>query len=179
MRYERLNKRIDELHKLYDETNNVVYAMEDYCICNFFECEGTRKYETILNFAKENNFKRVFDVGCAFGHQSEVFLNSNIKYIGINDTDFDFWNKDKFEYIVGKYPFEIKANEEDLVVSVLCLTWGCYLYENEKTLREQCEQLQRDFKHCLLYMAKEKIDFVKKYYKNYQILDNNFVYFYN
>lgn len=179
MKYERLDKRLDELHKLYSETENIVYAMEDDCICSFFGCKGYKKYETILNFAEENNFKKIYDIGCAFGHQSEVFLNRNVEYVGIDDANNNFWNKDKFKYIIGRYPLEIQANDNELAVSVLCLTWNCYLHEREKTLREQCEQLQKDFKHCLLYIENDKIDFVKKYYKNYEILGNHFVYFYN
>lgn len=179
MEYKRLSDRIGELNRLYDETKDILYMMEDDCICHFFECEGYKKYEIILDFAKHNNFKRVFDIGCAFGHQSEVFLNSNIEYVGIDSGEFNFWNNDRYKYISKEYPFTIKADKDDLAVSVLCLTWNCYLYENERTLHEQCNQLKKDFKHCLLYMDNKKIEFVKRYYNNYKILDGNFIYFYN
>lgn len=179
MIYEKLYKRSKECSALFKETRDFKYAMEDDCIAHFYECEGYKTYESIRDFAKNHNFKRVFDIGCAYGHQSEVFLNSGVDYVGIEVADCDYWNKDKFKYITAKYPIEIKADEDDLAVSVLCLTWNCYLYEKEKTLTEQCEALQRDFKNCLLYMPKYMIDFVSKYYKNHEIVGENLVYFSN
>lgn len=179
MNYKRLDKRLKELCKLYNETQDVKYAMESESVCIFFECRKDNKYEFILNFANKHNLKRIYDIGCAYGHQSEVFLNQDVDYIGIEMAKIDFWNNDKFKYIVGNYPFKIDTNKDDLAVSVLCLTWNCYLYEGEETLRKQCEQLQKDFKHCLLYLPKEKIEFVKKYFKYHKILEEGFVYFYN
>lgn len=179
MLYKRLDDRLDKLWKMHDETNNVKYLMEGDCICSLLEGQSYKRYENILSFAKENNFKRVYDIGCAYGHQSEIFLNEKIEYIGVNEHNYEFWNADKFKYIVNYYPFKIETDKTDLAVSVSCLTWNCYLDDGEETLKKQCEQLQHDFKHCLLYMAKDKIDFVKKYYDNYKILNDNFVYFYN
>lgn len=149
---------------------------EMYSIDVFFEAKTYETYELFADFCKRNNYKRVFDIGCAFGFQSEIFLNEGIGYVGINDGKLDFWNKEIFEYIVGTYPFKIKADENDLAVSSLCLFWNCYLYEGEKTLKRQCEALTRDFKSCLLYMPIEKLDFVKSFFKKYQIINENIVY---
>ena len=114
------------------------------------------------------------------GHQSEVFIDSDIEYIGINDLPVkNYWNSDRYKYITKQYPFKIEAKETDLAVSLLCLTWNCYLYKGEKTLKEQCEALTRDFKNVLLYMQKDKLLFVAKYFKSYEMLHDNFVYFYN
>lgn len=155
------------------------YLIEHDSLCSFFECSGAIRYKTILRFAKENNFKRIYDIGCANGYQSEIFLNSNVEYIGIDEYKSDFWNKEEFKYIIDNYPFYIDTNEDDLAVSVLCLTWNCYLSEGELTLKKQCEQLKKDFKHCLLYICQEQIEFVSRYFENYKILNDNFVYFYN
>lgn len=179
MNFLRLKNRAKELDKLFMETKNSVYVMEEDCIAHLFEAEGFQRYNTVLNFAEKNGFKRVFDIGCAFGHQSEIFLNSNVDYVGINDSILEFWNRDRYKYISAIYPIHLKADEDDLAVSILCLTWNCYLYEGEKTLQAQCEQLKKDFKHCLLYIAEDKIDFVLKYYENYELLSDGFIYFYN
>lgn len=176
--FERLLIERERCSKAYDIDNNIEHLMKIDCIDHFFECETYIKYQKILDFAKENNLKRVFDIGCAYGHQSEIFLNEPVEYIGINDAKSDYWNKDKFQYITKEYPFMIKANKNDLATSVLCLTWNCYLYKKD-TLYKQCEALSRDFTHCLLYMPKDKINFVKKYFTNYKIIDKSFVYFYN
>ena len=113
-----------------------------------------------------------------------MFLNNNIKYIGINDYYLDFWNYNKYDYIVREYPFEYESkyfevNYSDLPISVLCLTWNCYLYNGEETLRKQIEALSRDFRHCLLYMSKDKLDFVKQYYYGCKRLGESLMYFYN
>lgn len=179
MKYERLEQRRKELNKLFDKTNNTNCLIEMDCIDHFFECESYKTYGKILEFAEAKKIKRVFDIGCAYGHQSEVFINSKVDYVGINEGKCDYWNEDRYKYLSTHYPFKIEANTDDLAVSVLCLTWNCYLYEKDKTLQEQCEALQRDFKNCLLYMASDKIDFVKKYFKDYIVIDKNLVYFSN
>lgn len=184
MKYQRLYERSKYCLDKYFETNEVHYAMEEDCISHLFECEGLQTYEKIANFAKSKGLNKVYDIGCACGHQSEVFLLSGLDYVGIEASPItNFWNADKFTYIKGYYPFEIKADSNDLAVSVLCLTWNCYLYEKEKTLQEQCEAqceaLQRDFKQCLLYMPKERVEFVSKYFKGYEQIDKNLYYFYN
>ena len=181
IKYQNLYERAKYCMDKYFETKDIKYAMEEDCISHMFECEGLKTYEKIANFAKENGFSKVFDIGCAIGHQSEVFLQSGLDYVGIEEAPVsEFWNADKFTYISKKYPFKIIAEpNKDLAVSVLCLTWNCYLYEKEKTLQEQCEALQRDFKHCLLYMPKEAVSFVSKYYKGCKNIEGHLYYFFN
>lgn len=181
-KYKRINNLRNELvimsnSQTGSESREILEML--YSIDTFFEAEVYKTYEAFARITKEKGFNRVFDIGTAFGLQSEVFLNEGIDYIGINDGDLNFWNKDKFEYIVGEYPFKIEAKETDLAISSLCLTWNCYLYEGEKTLSKQCNALSRDFKACLLYMQMDKLDFVKRYFKGHEIIDNKLIYFYN
>ena len=189
MNYERLIKRRKQLLGLGNEyykqkKDSREYDMELYSIDHFFECENYKIYEHIAKHCKEFNIDRVIDIGCAYGHQSEVFLNNKINYVGVNDHYLDFWNYNKYDYIVREYPFEYKGkyfevNYSDLPISVLCLTWNCYLYNGEETLRKQIEALTRDFRHCLLYLQKDKLDFVKQYFYAYRRLDDGLIYFYN
>lgn len=174
---ERLVNRYNECNELYRKTGDVKYAMELDCIAHIMETSTIKRYREIVEFAKGGEFKRVFDIGCALGHQSEVFIGSGVKYIGINDSDREFWNADIFDYIVGRYPFKIGTHNHDLAVSILCLTWNCYLYEGEITLREQCEALARDFDHVILYMSEDKIEFVRKYFGRVERLKENLMYF--
>lgn len=178
----------DRIRDYYYEVDAMIKSKDDIdelmvldCICHFFECEIYKNYQYILDFCKDRGFTRIFDIGCAIGLQSEVFLNSGVDYVGIDNhrNKLNFWNEDIFQYIVGHYPFKIDTREGDLGVSILCLTWDCYLHEKEKTLREQCEALQRDFKDCLLYMPENKVEFVGNYFKTVEPLDSKFVYFSN
>lgn len=153
---EKLEKRRTEL------------MMEMDCIDNLFECKGIETYEQIAEICKENGFDRVFDIGCAYGHQSIIFSEADIWYFGIGNDNVEFYNRSKCSYEIGKYPFQLihaTNNNRSVAVSVLCLTWNCYLYEGDKTLREQLEALQRDFKHVILYMQADKLSEVEKYFK--------------
>lgn len=178
-KYQRLEDRIKELSDLYSKDKNVKHLMEDDCICHFLSYEGAKTYETIAAFAKEHNIQRVVDIGCAYGHQSETFLQEGIHYIGVSDHQAIFWNKDKFPYFVSAYPCELPVQSGDLAISVLCLTWNCYLYEGEKTLIEQCEALQRDFDHCLLYIQLDRLEFISRYFKKTKQVKGNLYYFSN
>ena len=180
MKYQKLVDRSKYCLDMYEKTKEDKYLMEDYCINTLFECEHLKTYENIRNFAKEKGFNRVYDIGCGTGHQSEVFVNQNIEYVGIEQTKgLEFWNADKFKYIENTYPFKVYAYKSDLAISVLCLTWNCYLYEKEKTLREQCQALQRDFNQCLLYIANDKVETVKEYFKHHESLGGKLHYFYD
>lgn len=180
MEYERLIERFKECNTQYDLTNDNIFLMEHACIISLMEEDGAgiRPYEIIADFAKNNGINKVYDIGCAYGHQSEVFLNNNLDYVGIETTmSGQFWNNDKFSYIKKEYPFEIKAGSDEIAISVLCLTWNCYLYEGEKTLDEQLEALYRDFHHCILYAPKEMVSYISKYFKNVTEIGRSLYYF--
>lgn len=163
------------LLNLYEDENLELERRMD--LDNFFECEVGNKYKKILNFCKDKGYKRVFDIGCAFGTQSEVFIDSGIEYVGINDHKLTFWNSDKYDYIVNRYPFKIKAEEGDIAVSTLCLTWTCYLREGNITLNEQLSQLSKDFNSAVLHIAKDKLDYVIKYFPIYECIGRGTYYF--
>lgn len=178
-KFNSLIERSKECIDLYNKTKNSEYLMEMDCIAHFFECKGVDKYSTIADFCKQRGFNKAYDIGCAYGHQSEIFLLNNIDYVGIDERCTNFWNKDKYEYITKKYPFKINAKDNELAISVLCLTWNCYLNEGDTTLHAQLKQLSKDFNNCLLYIAKDKVDIVKQYFKGYEYIEGNFYYFYN
>lgn len=154
------------------------YLMEMDSIDHVLDTNCIGRYKFAMEFAKKNRVNRVFDIGCAYGHQSEVFNASGIEYIGINEHDLSpFWNKDQFKYIVKHYPFSIEATNNDMAVSILCLVWNCYLHDGDRTLNEQLESLSRDFKKALLYIPQEKISHVAKYYDKFEVYENGMAYF--
>lgn len=172
-RFGRLTDRYKEIRELSrQDQGNDAYLSEMDTLGHFFEAGGVEHYSQIASFCKERNIKRVVDIGCAYGHQSEIFMHEDIDYLGIERGDDDFWNSDKFTYVTGMYPCEIPVNQGDLAVSVLCLGWNCYLHENEVTLRKQCEALRNDFEHCLLYLPKDKVEAFSKHFKRTEFVDS-------
>lgn len=164
--------RLLEFYNSKDITDERRYDLD-----HFFECERGKTYNTIIKVCKEHNAKRVFDIGCAYGTQSECFINTELEYVGIDRYCDDFWNKDRYKYITRNYPFKINTDKDDIAVSVLCLTWNCYLYENEKTLNEQLMQLAEDFNKAILYIAEDKIDYVKEYFPICNHIEGNLYFF--
>ena len=155
MEYPAVAQRKKKCIDLYRETENIRYAMEEDCIAHLFH-GGFDTYEQIADFCLEHNIDTVYDIGCAYGHQSQTYLNKDIEYVGINEHDLEFYNTDKCRFIAKHYPFKIYAPDNALAVSVMCLGWGVYLYKGTKTLRKQFESLARDFNHCLLYISNER-----------------------
>jgi|HigsolmetaAR206D_1030411.scaffolds.fasta_scaffold00120_1 SAM-dependent methyltransferase len=178
--YSRLNERLKELDVLYGESGDTQYLMEEDCIFHLLS-HSFKIYEKIAEFCLAHDIRRIIDIGCAYGHQSEIFLQAGVDYVGVEmSDDLEFWNRDRFRYIVGKYPCPLQINKGDLAVSVLCLTWGCYFDHGEKTLHEHCEALSRDFQHALLYMPAEHLPVMSLYFHGVMEvdMDGNLFYFY-
>lgn len=177
--YERLDKRLTELSwevPGLSRDQETLRFMEGDSIMHFLGAGGIENYEQVVAFCQERNIHRVFDIGAAYGHQSECFLDTDIEYVGVDDAALDRWNSDKYQYIQGVYPCPLPVETDDLAVSVLCLTWRCYLQEGEKTLHQQCEALAKDFSHALLYVMDSAIDTLKNYFSSVEKLPGGFVY---
>ena len=182
MSYKRLTDRFVECGHLYNKTDDIYYLMEENSLMHFFECETKDIYENVIRAASNKGFKRVFDIGCAFGHQSEAFLNfGGLEYVGIDDSipKGYAWNNKVYEYILGTYPFEMKTETTDIAVSVLCLGWNCYLYEGDETLKAQIEALARDFGSAILYIPKGIVDFILSYYSFAEKIGDGLYFFTN
>ena len=78
---ETLYGRLNELDRLYRETHKTEYLMEDDTICHVLGNTGAI-YESIARFCNEHSIERVVDIGCAYGHQSEIFYEQGIDYTG-------------------------------------------------------------------------------------------------
>ena len=155
--------------------------MEHNSIINYFE-SGRKKYKKALDFCKKKGFLKAYDIGCAYGFQSELFITYNIDYVGIDCSvkNDEFWDSGRFIHLNKTYPFKIKADKQnDVAISILCLCWNCYLTDGEETLRTQMEQLSKDFNHVILYIDNRFFNIVKSYFKGYESFDSLFYYFYN
>lgn len=180
-KYPNLKARYHELSKLYREAKTREEQLdsmeEDDSLAHVVECGGIGTYESILRHVKQLNGKRVIDIGCAYGHQSEVFVDSGVEYVGVTNHRSNFFNRDRFEYVIGQYPCELPLRPGDIGVSVLCLTWNVYLTEGEKTLHEQCEALKRDFADCILYLPAHAVEVVSGYFSEATRLGHNLYHF--
>lgn len=177
--YERLDKRMKDL---FDTAPDIpreeesMRFMEADSIMHFLGAGGVENYEQVVQFCQENHIQRVIDIGSAYGHQSECFLDTTIEYIGVDNEMQDGWNSERYTYIQGSYPCPLPTKADDLAVSVLCLTWNCYLHEGERTLHQQCKSLAKDFSHALLYASKSAKDTLKQYFSSVEAVDGGFLY---
>jgi hypothetical protein len=175
-KYQRLVDRRKKCINLYKKTYEDKYLREDDSIVHFLGAGGIEHYEFIVDFCNKNNFTCVYDIGAAYGHQSEVFFKNDkhIEYIGIDDgIQGEFWNNEKYTYFENEYPCKLNPKDSDLAVSVLCLGWNCYLYEGNKTLNEQFKALSNDFKQALIYAPRKILPTVKKYFKEIEVISNS------
>lgn len=85
-------------------------------------------YDFVVQYCKEHNIDSVIDIGCAYGHQAEAFVQANINYEGVNDWDGPLWKKDQITYHIGKFPFELQTNAQ-LAISNLCYGYFIHNYE--------------------------------------------------
>ena len=187
-KYQRLLDRREECIRKYKETNKIEYLKEDDAILHFLGAGGREHYEFVVDFCNKNDFSFVYDIGAAYGHQSEVFLKNykNIEYVGIEasiDGKEWLWNNDHYAYFENEYPCKLHTTDKDLAVSVLCLGWNCYLSEGEKTLNKQFKALARDFKQALIYAPQHILPTVNKYFNEVELLpmedDIDFIYMKN
>ena len=176
--YPRLDRRWEEVMELSrQKRDDDKYLMELDSLLHVMERLSI--YEDILEHVKKIGGKRVIDIGCANGHQSEVFIHSGVKYSGLELFEVDFFNNETCEYQVATYPCELKTSCGDVGVSVLCLTWNCFLWDGEKTLHQQCAALKRDFSDCILYTTSDKIPVIKKYFSRVDEIGKNLYHFSN
>lgn len=166
---ERLSKELDRLLLLNDSES----MMKGYDLCTQFECKSFHEYGKVLDIVKESGGTKVYDIGCATGYQSEVFMQAGMDYVGIEGyfTNTEFWNEDIFKYIRKAYPFKIDTKNTDVAISKLCIGWGCFCFE-EDTYSKQLKALARDFNTVILYTTEEFINLAKDYF-NVEKKDNN------
>lgn len=159
--------------KLVEYRENMLRELD--CIDHLLECESLRLYNKMIEFAIDKDFKYICDIGCAYGHQSELCRN-RINYIGINEHKLNFYNfNENFtQYIAKRYPCSLSEDDREntIAISILCLGWNCYNY-NENNFDRQFKALSKDFKASLLYVPIEDKKVLKKYFKNVIAIEQN------
>lgn len=152
----------------------LVSQQPDKDYANYIEAEALEHvidvtsniYKEIIDIIKEKGLKKVYDIGCAYGHNSVWFKANCLEYIGIEESKLNFYNKANIRYIQRSYPFKIaRVTTTDIAISVLALGWGCYDYTEGREFEAQLKQLAEDFSHIILYLPKEKHNLVAYYFE--------------
>ena len=166
------NEETERTIKILDKhRDELLYEMNS--LDHVLECLTIPQYEQMISFAIEKGFKAVCDIGCAYGHQSEL-CRDRIKYIGIDDGSQDFYNlyESFTRYIREHYPCRLFAvdKETTMAISVLALGWNCYKYSDDE-YDKQFKALSEDFGASLLYVPIEQGEILKKYFKHVEIIE--------
>jgi len=140
----------------------------------FFE----KEYLTILKHIKQNNIpvKKIIDIGCQLGFQSELF--DAVEYVGIDSQKYRFFNQGKqgVSYLVGVFPY-IDINLHDAVV-VSCMSLGYFndmvCEDEEQALKIIADKLS-ECTHLILQLPLELADMLKDRFKQCELLLNRVV----
>lgn len=142
-------------------------------------------YSPIVNKLKEMGFERIYDIGCGYGMHFDVVTQSGIKYIGYDMCE-DFrlmpffqaleWEFPEVElHFNKKYPFEITPDEKSVAVSI-CAIGGKYPNSN---LKEETQQVAKNFKHFFVSTFDEAIDVIKDYWTYSEKISDDVFHFWN
>jgi SAM-dependent methyltransferase len=160
------------------------FLQADDSLNHFLGCDGMTTYIKMLNICQKNNIKKVYDIGCGIGWQSEIFLRGGVKYTGIDNEKLSFWKEnmtDDINYIEKEYPFRIDSKPDEVVISSMCISWGCY-FEIEE-VKKQAKIIGMDFEQAILYLSKDKVRYFIEEFNNCEILQDDtfskFVYLWN
>lgn len=138
--------------------NQKIDLNADYSLTSLIG-EGLGKYLTVLEYCVENGITDIVDIGIAHGFQSDIFINNNISYTGIElnvDEYLRNYKNGRANYIKGFYPNieeELNINKDTtLGVAILSLGWGVYVRDDKELIYKQFKRLSEDFKHSLVYI---------------------------
>lgn len=123
---------LDNAQCLNSEDKSKLYEYL-YCITAAFSINTFEDYFTAYKVAVRNGFDTVIDIGCAAGHQAELFRGSTVRYVGIESCPGHFWRPDEITYFTQKYPCSIPNKIMDrrvLGVSRLCVGYLTIDYES-------------------------------------------------
>lgn len=121
-------KHLDKaLSQCISEDEYRLTAMELDCLEHVIQLDDF--YDFCTDYMCEHGIDTVVDIGCAYGHQSEAFLEENLGYIGIESSgDSPKWNIDKCMYLTEKYPCKIPDGCR-FAVSNMCFEYFINDYE--------------------------------------------------
>ena len=143
-------KDMNQMEEEMDTIDHVIFCTGDF-------------YDAVASCMKENGIHEVVDIGCANGHQAEVFLQNGLSYTGVECcTYLDMWKPEQVTYLFGVYPFSI-GEKRRLGCSNLC--YG-YLVHDYKALAEQFDEV-------ILGNIQDKNE-IEKYFTIHEMMEEAF-----
>ena len=180
-RIARYVERLENRRKQLETLDTDAADMEMYCIdevmADIYDGREPKaeRYEGILNWydltaetAKKLGVDHVYDIGCAYGHQSVVYEAAGIHYTGIDMYDFENPFPDNgADYIICKYPFSIPRNDSGevrMAISHLCL--GYFDSDDSELQEKNLKQISKDFEYymCEVPWNENNEELYKKYF---------------
>lgn len=130
------------------------------------------RYSLILKDIKSRGLKakRIIDIGCQYGVQSELFKN-DYEYVGIDTCDLRFFNDGdpKCKYIVGEFPFLDVSFEDSIVISSMSL--GYFGIENNNEIAKKL----REAEYLYIATSKEMMRLIENGFDKEYIEDDAYV----
>ena len=129
--------RIIEFCKEFDEPD---YYEGELIAFPFFE----DYYYVILKDLIKNNIKSVIDIGCQLGLQSELFIKTGIRYIGIDNSTVRFFNNNcsNVMYISDNF-MNIDTKDKVCIASMSIGYFGDDIYSDKDYIKKlsECKRL--------------------------------------
>lgn len=138
----------------------------------FFE----ERYLLILKHIKELGLKvkKVIDIGCQFGFQSELF--KGVEYIGIDAFKHNFFNRERenVHYIIGTFP-DVDIDLSD-AVTISSMSLGYFNKMIDVDEERALEKIVDKLRECTrLYIATtpQLTEKLKKVFDHYELLQED------
>ena len=166
-----LHENLNNLYAVEDNLDEEYFTQLEYCYLNLLE--GLCNYEFVIDFCLKNDIKSVTDIGTACSVQGNLFNKFDIEYNAINDSSrymqdlfVKFTSYQQAHYGVNS----VNTDKDSLAVAILSLGWDCYANREQRNHQYEC--LSKDFNEALLYIPKEEIEHIRKYFKCVKLLTN-------
>lgn len=105
----------------YNRKNHYI-LMEMDCLEHVISLDDF--YDYCAYYMKKKGINQVVDIGCAFGHQAEVFLQEGLAYTGIEICRYKkMYKKGECSYIFDSYPCKIPEESGRFAVSNMCFEY--------------------------------------------------------
>lgn len=162
--YRYLKNQLD-LSVLTSLSEKDYFALEEelYCLEERFTMlyEGEDFYMKACDYiVNELNIDKVIDIGACYGFQSEIFLQNNVNYIGVEQCKNNYWKTDNQIYVNNTYPCNLPKDycKGRVAVSNLCVG-----YFKDVSNEDTYKTLSNQFEYVILNNLNHK-DIIDKYF---------------
>lgn len=153
-----------------------IYPEQEVCFPTeflFFE----ERYLKIKKHMIENNIKQdIVDIGCQFGFQSEIFLDS-ISYTGIDcykPTKFMNEEKENINYIVGTFPdVDIDLRGKTVISSMSLGYFDNYVDKDEQKARVKMIKKLKTADTIYIATQKSFVEALSLHFGNIDVMDKS------